>query len=352
MRYSFTIAPASRHMDAIIQQHIDGKTKPQGALGQLERVAAQLARIQASLNIQLGPLHHLVFAADHGVCAQGVSPYPSEVTRQMVTNFCNGGAAINVFCRQQDINMTVVDAGIRGDSLPPHPNLLDHRIAEGTADFTAEPAMTPEQCLSAVEFGAELARMKLAEGSSVLSFGEMGIGNTTAGAALMAACLKIPPHDCVGRGTGANDAMLVHKAEVVEQALVRHRDQLTSGAAIMQHLGGLELAMMAGAMAATAEVGKVILVDGFLASTALLTLWRDHPAILDYCVFSHLSVEKAHHSLLLALDVEPLLQLDLRLGEGSGAVLAWPLVQAAAAFFNDMASFADAGVSEQAPDEA
>lgn len=352
MPYSFTITPVSHTMDAVIQLQIDGKTKPPGALGQLEQVAAQLARIQSSLNIQLGPLHHLVFAADHGVCAQGISPYPAEVTRQMVLNFCNGGAAINVFCRQQDIKMTVVDAGIKGDALPSHPNLLDYRIAQGTADFTTAPAMTSEQVQSAIEQGAELARMKLAEGSSVLSFGEMGIGNTTAGAALMAACLGKAAQDCVGRGTGADDALIAHKAEVVERGLALHRPQLTSGAAIMQHLGGLELAMMAGAMAATAEVGKVILVDGFLASAALLTLWKDHPAILDYCVFSHLSEEQAHRSLLRALNVEPLLQLNLRLGEGSGAVLAWPLVQAAAAFFNDMASFADAGVSDQQPDEA
>lgn len=351
MPNSFHIAPTTQGMDAVIQQHIDSKTKPPGSLGQLEQVAAQLARIQSSLNIQLGPLHHLVFAADHGVCAQGISPYPSEVTRQMVLNFCNGGAAINVFCRQQDIKMTVIDAGVRGVTLPPHPNLIDHRVAEGTADFTTAPAMTLAQYQSAVEQGAELARMKLAEGSSVLSFGEMGIGNTTAGAALMAACLKKPALACVGRGTGADDAMVAHKAAVIEQALVLHQDQLTSGAAIMQHLGGLELAMMAGAMAATAEVGKVILVDGFLASAALLTLWQDYPSILDYCVFSHLSDEQAHHDLLQALKVRPLLQLNLRLGEGSGAVLAWPLVQAAAAFFNDMASFAEAGVSDQPPAE-
>lgn len=347
MPYTYDISPTAHDLDTPIQDKLDRKTKPPGSLGQLERLAAQIARIQQTLSPSLNSLVHIVFAADHGVCAQGVSPYPSEVTRQMVLNFMTGGAAINVFCRQHQVDLTVVDAGIQGDPLPPHPAFVDARIRNGSADFTQAPAMTEAELEQALERGGELARIRLAEGASLLSLGEMGIGNTTAGAALMAACLDLPAELCVGEGTGADNELQRHKAQVVDQARRHHRENLVDGFAIMQHLGGLELAMMAGAMGATAELGRPFIVDGFLATAALLTLWMDHPHILDYAVFSHLSNEHGHRVMLERLGVTPLLQLDLRLGEGSGAVLAWPLVQSAVAFFNEMASFDSAGVSDR-----
>ena len=347
MPYHYDIKSVSPSLDAGIQEKLDQKTKPLGSLGQLEHLAAQIARVQRSLTPSLDTLSHLVFAADHGVCAQGVSLYPSEVTRQMVLNFMAGGAAINVFCRQHGVDLTVIDAGIRGEPLPPHPAFIDARVREGSGDISQEPAMSREKLDRALNQGGELARLQLAGGTPILSFGEMGIGNTTAGAALMAACLDLPAELCVGDGTGADTNLLVHKSRVVEQALQLHRHELVDGAAIMQHLGGLELAMMAGAMAATAEVGQLFIVDGFLATAALLTLWRDQPEVLDYAVFSHLSNEHGHQLMLERLGVSPLLQLDLRLGEGTGAVLAWPLVQSAVAFFNEMASFDSAGVSNR-----
>ena len=340
----FTITAVDNSLDAVIQNTLDNKTKPPGSLGQLEAVAAHIARIQHSLSPQLSRLNHCVFAAEHGVCEEGISPYPSEVTRQMVLNFMAGGAAINVFCRQQDVRLTVVDAGLKGDPLPTHPNLIDARLGEGSANLMRQPAMSPEQYQLAVNKAADIIEMQLAEGADILSFGEMGIGNTTAGAALMAACLKLDPAECVGAGTGANATLIEHKTQVVRQALALHQSGLTSGRAIMQHLGGFELAMIAGAMAATAELGKPFVVDGFLATAALLTVWYDHPEVLDYALFSHVSGEHGHQRMLTALGVKPLLHLDLRLGEGTGAVLAWPLIRAAVAMLDEMASFDSAGV--------
>lgn len=345
MPYSFAIKPLPVDLDNAIQQRLDNLTKPPGSLGQLERIAAQLARLKRSLKPQLGALHHWVFAADHGVCAQGVSPYPSSVTRQMVQNFLAGGAAINQFCRQHQVPLKVVDAGLNGAPLAEHPDLIQARIANGSADFTAQAAMTETQFEQATTTGAQLARRSLHNNADMLSFGEMGIGNTTAAAALMAACLDRPVSDCVGAGTGASTQMQHHKADVVTTALEKHRPQLSDGAAIMQHLGGLELAMMAGAMAATAEAGHGFIVDGFLATASLATVWKDQPAILDYAVFSHCSDESGHRLLLNTLGAQPLLQLDLRLGEGTGAVLAWPLLQSAVIMLSAMASFDSAGVS-------
>ncbi|PTY35665.1 nicotinate-nucleotide--dimethylbenzimidazole phosphoribosyltransferase [Saccharospirillum sp. MSK14-1] len=345
MPYSFAIKALPTDLDMSIQQRLDNLTKPPGSLGQLETLAAQIARIQHTLHPRLSTLQHWVFAADHGVCAQGVSPYPRSVTRQMVQNFLAGGAAINQFCNQHQVPLKIVDAGLAGEPLADHPNLVQARVANGSADFTTQPAMTPTQFEQAITTGADCARQSLASGADVLSFGEMGIGNTTAAAALMAASLHRHPADCVGAGTGASTQMQHHKIQVITSALAKHPSQLTDGAAIMQHLGGLELAMMASAMAATAEAGHAFIVDGFLATASLATLWKDQPAILDYALFSHCSDESGHRALLDALNAKPLLQLDLRLGEGTGAVLAWPLIQSALAMLNNMASFDSAGVS-------
>jgi len=341
----FTINAVDSSLDADIKHKLDNQTKPPGSLGQLETIAAQVARIQHSLNPHLSRLNHCVFAADHGVCAEGVSPYSTEGTRQRVLNFMAGGAAINVFCRQQDVRLTVVDAGLNGEALPAHPSLIEARIGNGTANLMRHPSMSQEQYQKAVNKAANIVEMQLAEGADILSFGEMSLGNSTAGAALMAACLNLDPAECLGPGSGADTDLINHKIGVVRQALALHLPELVTGQAIMQHLGGFELAMMAGAMAATAELGKPFIVDGFLATAALLTVWRDHPAILDYALFSHVSDKQGHQRMLDELRVQPLLQLDLRLGEGSGAVLAWPLIRAAVAMLDEMDSVDSTGIA-------
>jgi nicotinate-nucleotide--dimethylbenzimidazole phosphoribosyltransferase len=339
-----TIHPVDGSRDEAIRAAVDDRTKPVGSLGRLEDVAVQVARIQGTTTPRLARLAHVVFAADHGVQAEGVSPYPAEVTRQMVLNFLAGGAAINVFCRLHDVDLLVVDAGIDGPALPTHPALVVARLGPGTGNLLGGPALTPEQHARAVEVAVGLVDERIAAGADALSFGEMGIGNTTAGAALMAACLDLDAESCVGAGTGADPVLVAHKADVVRRGLALHRPALDSGAAVMQHLGGFELAMLAAGMAAAAARGRPFLVDGFLATAALLTVWRDQPAVLDHAVFGHVSDERGHRRMLEALGVTPLLDLGMRLGEGTGAVLAWPLVRAAAAMLTEMASFGDAGV--------
>lgn len=337
------IQTLDRGLSAALQHKIDQKTKPLGALGRLEGLALQLGLIQQRLNPVLRQPVMMVFAADHGIVAAGVSPYPQAVTMQMVLNFLQGGAAINVFARQVGMDIRVVDAGVNHD-FAPHPMLLSHKVAMGTQNMLQAPAMSEVECEKAINIGRQLAHAEIAKGSNVLAFGEMGIGNTTAAAALMAALCQLPAQACVGRGTGLDDAGLLRKVDVVEQVLQHHASHLHSPLSALQHVGGLEIAMMAGAMLGAAEKQAVILVDGFICTAAMLVASRIAPAVLDYAVFTHCSGEQGHRRLLQALQAEPLLDIGLRLGEGTGAALAYPLLQAAANFMNEMASFESAGV--------
>ncbi len=337
----------ARAIEAALRARMDGKTKPPGSLGRLESLALQIGLVQQSLQPQLRRPVMLVFAADHGIVAEGVSSYPQEVTGQMVRNFLAGGAAINVFARQHGIALRVVDAGVIGE-LPAHPDLVDTRIAAGTASFLRGSAMTQEQCGRAIRCGWQLAEAEITAGSNVLGFGEMGIGNSTSAAALMSAICGLPAAECVGRGTGVDDAGLRRKQRVVEQALALHGPAPIGPLRALTALGGFEIAMMAGAMLGAAQHGALLLIDGFIAGTALLVAARLQPAILDYCIFSHRSGEVGHARLLAELHAEPLLNLGLRLGEGTGAALAYPIVQAAVSFLNEMASFESAGVSRNA----
>jgi nicotinate-nucleotide--dimethylbenzimidazole phosphoribosyltransferase len=321
---------------------IDNKTKPPGSLGVLERLARQLGLIQESVAVSIDRPAILVFAGDHGVVAEGVSAYPQDVTWQMVENFLAQGAAINVFARQNDCALHVVDAGVNHD-FGQRPGLIDRKVAYGTRNFAAEPAMTAQQCITAMEHGAALAADLP---GNVIGFGEMGIGNTTAAAALMHALLGIPAGDCVGAGTGLSAEGVRRKQRVIEAAVAHHAG-LTDPLAVLATFGGFEIAMMAGAMLEAARRRKVLLIDGFIVTSALLVAARVAPAILDYCVFAHCSDEAGHRRMLQALDASPLLQLGLRLGEGTGAALALPLLRAAAGFLNDMATFASASVSEK-----
>ena len=344
----FSISRTDKNLATRLQHKIDTKTKPLGALGQLEAVALKVGLIQQTLTPVLNKPHMLVFAGDHGIVHEGVSPYPQEVTPQMVLNFLGGGAAINVFCRQHGIGLEVVNAGVAGD-LPSHPKLFDACIARGTASYLDGPAMSDDQVRQALQQGAGQVERVAAGGSNVIGFGEMGIGNTSAAALLMHQLTGIELADCVGRGTGLDDAGLEKKQAILQQAAnnFRHTNGETEPdpLRILARFGGFEIAMICGAMLKAAELKMLVLVDGFIATSALLVAHALFPEVLDYCVFTHQSDESGHKKMLQHLQVTPLLQLDLRLGEGSGVAVAYPLVVSAVAFLNEMASFADAGVS-------
>lgn len=327
-----------------LRAKVDGKTKPLGALGQLETLALKVGVVQQTLQPRLARPVILVFAGDHGIVAEGVSPFPQEVTYQMVLNFLGGGAAINVFARQNGIVLRVVDAGVKGE-FPATVGLIAAKVGPGTASFLRGPAMTHDQCAQAIELGRKLAAAEIMSGSNVLGFGEMGIGNTTSAAALMSVLCNLSPADCVGRGTGLDDAGVQRKQAVIEQALAFHGHGVADPLQALMTFGGFEIAMMTGAMLGAAEQGALLLIDGFIATTALLVAARLQPAILEYAVFSHRSGEAGHSRLLAELHAQPLLDLGMRLGEGTGAALAYPIVQAAVNFLNEMASFESAGVS-------
>ncbi|MGP5575399.1 nicotinate-nucleotide--dimethylbenzimidazole phosphoribosyltransferase [Psychrobacter faecalis] len=330
-----------------LQQIVDQKTKPLGALGRLETLAVQLGLIQDTTTPHIEQPQIRVFAADHGLTKHGTSAYPSAVTAQMVYNFLQGGAAINVLARQHHMELKVVDAGVNADfansPFKDHAQLLDYKVRHGSRDALSEPAMTAEECLAALENG-----MKVVENSvgNLLVVGEMGIGNTSAASLLLARLGDIPLDECIGRGTGLDDAGLKHKASILTQVLARHSEAQTPFD-ILAALGGLEIAMMAGALMQAASERRILLIDGFIASSALLAAERLAPGVAQYAVFAHHSVEPGHTHLLKLLNAEPLLDMGMRLGEGSGAALAYPLLQSACAIINEMASFNDAGISGQ-----
>lgn len=341
-------APATA-MDAALRHAIDIKTKPPGSLGALERVAHQVGRIQQSATPDLARPAMLVFAGDHGIVAAGVSPYPQAVTAQMVHNFLRGGAAINVFCRTHGIGLEVVNAGVAAE-FPSHASLVDIPVARGTQNFLEAPAMTREQLETALAAGAARVVAHASLGTRMIGFGEMGIGNTSSAACLMQRLTGLPLAACVGRGTGVDDAGLVRKTAILERALAAHphvANGMPDPLETLATFGGFEIAMMTGAYLAAAKLGLVIVVDGFISTSALLVAARVSPAVLDYCVFAHASDETGHRAMLEILTATPLLQLGLRLGEGTGAALAMPLIQAAAAFLREMATFEGAGVSER-----
>jgi nicotinate-nucleotide--dimethylbenzimidazole phosphoribosyltransferase len=323
-----------------LQHRLDQLTKPRGSLGRLEALALQIGLIQQTERPRLIAPQLVVFAADHGLAAQGVSAYPSEVTAQMVENFLAGGAAVSVLARQHGLALTVVDAGVRG-SFVPRAALIDRKVAAGTADASLGPAMSAAQCALAIERGRDVVRDL--PGNALL-LGEMGIGNTSSAALLLARLAGLGIEACVGRGTGLDDAGLAHKLAVLTRVLALH-DASRAPLDALAAFGGFELAMMAGAALQAAQERRVIVVDGFIVGAAILVAAKLDPVLLDCCVFSHRSDEAGHGLMLNALGAEPLLQLGLRLGEGSGAALAWPLIASAVRLLNEMASFESAGVS-------
>lgn len=334
------VPPVSRELDDAIRRAIDSKTKPQGALGVIESLAVRIARIQGTLEPSLRLCRLVLFAADHGVAHEGVSAYPQQVTRQMVTNFLSGGAAANVFAREVGVDLSVVDAGVAGKPIDT-PGLVPRRIAGGTRNFVHGPAMTTAQSDGAFRDGLLLGEDISADAAA---FGEMGIGNTSSASLVAHKLTGVDLVDLAGRGTGLDDAGLAHKKQVLEQAAARTGPRLEPADALCEY-GGFEIVMMAGAMIGAARTRAVVLVDGFIASVAALAAVGLAPGLHDYLVFAHRSAEPGHQAVLDALEARPLLDLDLRLGEGTGALLAWPLLRCAAAMLSDMASFASAGVS-------
>ncbi|MDB5791706.1 MAG: nicotinate-nucleotide--dimethylbenzimidazole phosphoribosyltransferase [Massilia sp.] len=343
MRIPAVVSTRNEALAAELDNAISDKTKPAGSLGRLETLARQIGLIQSTSSPAIDRPSILVFAADHGVVAEGVSAYPQEVTWQMVENFLAGGAAINVFARQNDCAIQVVDAGVNHD-FGQRAGLVDRKVGPGTRNFAEQAAMTPEQCSLAMERGMDLV-CELP--GNVVGFGEMGIGNTTSAAALMHKLTGAPLADCVGAGTGLSPAGVERKKSVIEAALRRHAG-VDEPLAVLATFGGFEIAMMTGAMLQAAHMRKLLLIDGFIVTSALLVAARLHSAILDYCVFAHCSDEQGHRLMLEHLHARPLLQLGLRLGEGTGSALALPLLRAAVNFLGEMATFSSAEVATRA----
>jgi nicotinate-nucleotide--dimethylbenzimidazole phosphoribosyltransferase len=343
---TFTLPPIADIADAALtarlQHKIDHKTKPLGSLGRLESLALKLGQILNSETPELRAPQQVVFAGDHGLTARGISAFPSDVTWQMVENFLAGGAAVSVFARQHGLALTVVDCGVAHDFAPRH-GLLIKKVAPGTADSSAGPAMTQEQCAQALVNGMEL--LKALPGNAFLP-GEMGIGNTSAASLLLARLAHLDIADCTGAGTGLDNEAIMRKTTVLREVLLKHADVQMPLEALAA-FGGFEIATMVGAVLQAASERRVIVVDGFITSSAVLVASQLAPHVLQRCVFAHRSGERGHALMLAALKGEPLLDLGLRLGEGSGGALAWPLLESACRMLREMASFESAGVSEQ-----
>lgn len=322
-----------------LQHKIDQKTKPLGSLGRLEALALQLGLILGTESPELRAPQMVVFAGDHGLAVRGVSAYPSDVTWQMVENFLAGGAAVSVLARQHGIGLTVADCGVRHDFAPRN-GLHPCKVAPGTADASVGPAMSAKQCAQAVANG--IALVKGLPGNALL-LGEMGIGNTSSASMILSRLCGLDIADCTGAGTGLDATAVIRKTQVLREVLLRH-EGVVAPLDVLAALGGFEIASMTGAVLQAAAERRVIVVDGFIASAAVLVASRLCPAVLQRCVFAHCSGERGHALMLAHLKVSPLLDLGLRLGEGSGAALAWPLLVSACAVVNEMASFDSAGV--------
>lgn len=328
-----------------LQNKIDFKTKPLGALGILEKLALQIGEIQDTLSPELTNPTIVVFAGDHGIAKEGVSAYPQEVTYQMVLNFLQGGAAINVFSNQNNINLKVVDAGVNFD-FEPNIFLINTKIANGTKSFLREKAMTETQLQQCFDNGKQIVNKIFESNCNVIGFGEMGIGNTSSATMLMSYLCNLPIEKCVGRGTGLNDVQLTNKIAILQTAQDFH-GEMNNPKEVLQTFGGFEIAQMCGAMLTAFEKNMLILVDGFIASNAFLVAQKINPLIINNAIFCHLSDELGHQNLLNFLGVEPLLKLKMRLGEGTGCAVAYPIIKSAVSFLNSMASFESAAVTNK-----
>ncbi|MDX8341078.1 nicotinate-nucleotide--dimethylbenzimidazole phosphoribosyltransferase [Draconibacterium sp. IB214405] len=327
-----------------LQHKIDNKTKPLGSLGLLEELALKIGLVQNTLSPKIEKQAHLVFAADHGLADEGISPYPKDVTWQMVMNFCAGGASINVFCRQNEMELKVYDVGVDynfTDELP----VINAKVANGSRNMRKEPAMTSEECNAAMEVGAIAVREQVAIGCNTIGCGEMGIGNTSPSSLLMHKFTGLSIEDCTGRGSGLGDQQVDRKTKILKEIAEKYTPATPEE--ILATFGGLEIAAMTGAYLEAKKQNMLILIDGFIATAAVLTAIQIEPSVKDNCIFCHSSDEKGHKLMLEHLGVKPLLQLGMRLGEGTGVAVAMPLIHSAVNFLNEMSSMEDAGVSNK-----
>lgn len=322
-----------------LQKHLDNLTKPAGSLGRLEEFARSFGLMRGSTELVLQKRAVFTFAADHGVSREGVSAYPRDVTAQMVFNFLSGGAAINVLCRHYGIENVVVDVGVDYD-FPELPDLVRKKIARGTENFHAAPAMTEEQAVQSIETGIELA-----DGYDLIGTGEMGIGNTTASSAILAVFAGLPVEEVVGRGTGIDDERLKYKTKVIREALARHKPDRKNALDVLSKVGGFEIGAIAGLILGAASRRIPVVVDGFISGAGAMIAANLQPACRDYLFFSHLSRERGHKRMLEYFDARPILDLDLCLGEGTGAAIAMDVISAAVRVYNEMSTFESASVS-------
>ncbi len=340
------IAPLDKQSARIADQRLNSLTKPVGSLGYLEELVRRYAAIRRDGSAQMGRGAIAVFVSDHGIADEGVSAYPQAVTAEMLRNIAAGGAAISVLARRFGYALKVIDVGVKIDtSATPLAGVTYRRVGAGTANFARGPAMTPAETTRALEVGIEVARDLARSGTTLIGIGEMGIANSTSAAAILSAITHIAPDAMVGRGTGLDDVGVRRKTEVVVRALELHRDALGNGMSMLAALGGFEIAAMAGVCLGGAALNVPVVVDGFIATAASAIAEQIHPGSCQHLLFSHRSAEGGHALALEHLKVRPILDLDLRLGEGSGAALAMNVIEAALDLFKNMATFASAGVT-------
>ena len=346
MKPLFNIEPISQTIKADLQSVIDAKTKPLGALGQLEELALQIGGIQQTINPKLSNPSLIVLAGDHGLVDSGVSQYPKEVTARMVMNFLSGGAAINVFTRQHGIKLIIVDAGVDHDFDHYTDSFLNRKIRGGTRNMLYGNSIFEEEYYQCLQNGKEIVQNLKKSGCNVIGFGEMGIGNTSSASLIMSQALELPLEACIGRGTGLTDQGLTKKIRLLKKVKEKHFNAITIESAL-QAFGGYEIVQMVGAILQAAEEKMIVLVDGFVAGAAFLAASKLYPEVTNYAVFCHLSAERGHKLFFENIGVKPLLQLDMRLGEGTGCAIAFPIIQSSVNFLNEMASFESAGVPKK-----
>ena len=341
---TFNIKTPDKKIVPALQDKIDNLTKPKGSLGRLEELAVQIGTIQQSLSPVLRTPQNIVFAADHGVVVEGVSFSAPEVTAQQIYNFLKGGGGINMFARQHHFILKVVDCGVNTD-FGDLPGLIHRKIRKSTDNYLYGPAMTPEEMERAIEIGAEMVQLAYQEGTNVISFGELGMANTSASSVWMYFFTGIPLKECVGAGSGLDNKGIEHKYNILHQAM-EHYSGKGSTEDILRWFGGFEMVAAAGGMLQAAELGMTIIIDGFIMTNCILAASKLHPEVLEYCVFGHQGDEAGHKLVLDVLNAKPLLNLGLRLGEGTGAICAYPIIESAIRMINEMSSFKAAAVTK------
>ena len=346
---TFRISAPDETMRPALQDKIDNLNKPKGSMGRLEELALQIGLIQQSLNPVFRHPCHLLFGADHGIEREGVSVSPREITWQQMINFSRGGGGVNMFCRQHGFELFLIDMGVDHD-LTPYPSILNRKIARGTRNFLHEPAMTSEEADHCINIGAQLVSDCHAKGCNIISIGEMGIGNTSPSSVWMHLLTDIPLEQCVGAGAGLNNEGIRHKLDILRQAVAHFQATWAGGRpapeVVMRHFGGFEMVAAVGAMLRAAELGMAILVDGFIMTACKLMATRRSPAVRPYAVYCHEGDEAGHRLLLHALHARGLLQLGLRLGEGTGALCAYPVVDSAVRMLGEMNNFENAHITK------